>query len=330
MADRSCPLLAVRCFAMKQTSARLLRLLALLQTRPVWSGADLADRLGVTSRTLRRDIDKLRDLDYPVHAGRGPGGGYRLGAGTTLPPLQLDEDEATAVAIGLRTAAGGSVSGVAEASLRALVKLEQLLPSRLRHRIAAVQVDAVQVPGTAAVDIDVVTAVATSSRDRHRLRFEYRKHTGEVSLRDVEPHHLVTWGRRWYLVAWDVGRDDWRTFRVDRMEPKQLPGPRFAPRAVPGGDATAFVTRGVAQLWPYEATVRLHVPADAPEAQEWITYARLTPVDASTCLLHVGADGPRDVACLLGWLTVDFDVVDAPDLTAQLRRSADRFSRAAG
>jgi predicted DNA-binding transcriptional regulator YafY len=236
---------------MKEASARLLRLLTLLQTRREWSGEELADRLGVSTRTLRRDVDKLRDLDYPVRAAMGPGGGYRLGAGAKLPPLLLDDEEAMAVAVGLRTATGGGVAGIGEASLRALVKLEQVLPSHLRHRLQALQVATVEVPGMPAVDAEVLTAVATACRDRQRLRFDYRSHRDAHSVRDTEPHQLVAWGRRWYLVAWDLERDDWRTFRVDRMRPRIPTGPRFAPRELPGGDAAAYVTRGVARMWPY-------------------------------------------------------------------------------
>jgi predicted DNA-binding transcriptional regulator YafY len=314
---------------MKETSARLLRLLTLLQTRREWSGEELADRLGVSTRTLRRDVDKLRDLGYPVRAGMGPGGGYRLGAGAKLPPLLLDDEEAMAVAVGLRTATGGGVAGIGEASLRALVKLEQVLPSHLRHRLRALQVATVEVPGMPAVDAEVLTAVATACRDRQRLRFDYRSHRDAYSVRDTEPHQLVAWGRRWYLVAWDLERDDWRTFRVDRMRPRIPTGPRFAPRELPGGDAAAYVTRGVARMWPYQATVRLHAGAASREARMCTTYGRIEPVDERTCLLHFGADTPHALAFLLGALEVDFDVQDPPELAEELLRLADRFRRAA-
>jgi predicted DNA-binding transcriptional regulator YafY len=314
---------------MKEASARLLRLLTLLQTRREWSGEELADRLGVSTRTLRRDVDKLRDLDYPVRAAMGPGGGYRLGAGAKLPPLLLDDEEAMAVAVGLRTATGGGVAGIGEASLRALVKLEQVLPSHLRHRLQALQVATVEVPGMPAVDAEVLTAVATACRDRQRLRFDYRSHRDAHSVRDTEPHQLVAWGRRWYLVAWDLERDDWRTFRVDRMRPRIPTGPRFAPRELPGGDAAAYVTRGVARMWPYQATVRLHAGAASREARMCTTYGRIEPVDERTCLLHFGADTPHALAFLLGALEVDFDVQDPPELAEELLRLADRFRRAA-
>jgi predicted DNA-binding transcriptional regulator YafY len=314
---------------MKATSARLLRLLGLLQTRPEWSGGELADRLGVSTRTLRRDVDKLRELDYPVHAGMGPGGGYRLGAGARLPPLLLDDEEAMAVAVALRTATGGSVAGIGEASLRALVKLEQVLPSPLRHRVQALQIATVEVPGTPSVDAEVLAAAATACRDHQRLRFDYHDHRDAPSVRVTEPLQLVAWGRRWYLVAWDLERDDWRTFRVDRLRPRAPTGPRFAPRELPGGDAAAFVARGVAQLWPYQATVRLHAPADSPAARRCATYGRIEPVDEQTCLLHAGADTPHALAFLLGALEAGFDVKDAPELAEQLLRQADRYRRAA-
>lgn len=316
---------------MKETSARLLRLLTLLQTRREWSGAELADRLGVSTRTVRRDVDKLRDLDYPVHAGMGTTGGYRLGGGAKLPPLLLDDEEAVAIALGLRTAAGGSVAGIGEASLRALVKLEQVLPSRLRHRIDALQVSTVEAGITApTVDAEVLTAVAAACRDHHRLRFDYRGHTGGESVRVTEPHQLVAWGRRWYLVAWDVERDDWRTFRLDRMRPRIPTGPRFAPRDLPGGDAAAFVSRSVATMWPYQTTVRLHAPADSAAARACATYGRVEPLDERTCLLHIGADNPRWLVFLLGTLEIDFEVEQPSELAEHLLRFADRYRRAVG
>src|SRR5262245_6206297 len=219
------------------TSERLLKLLSLLQARPGWTGQELAERLAVTARTVRNDVERLRRLGYPVHASPGVGGGYRLGAGAALPPLLLDDEEAVAVALGLRTAAGGAVAGIEETSLRALVKLEQVLPSRLRHRVNALHSTMATVPGVGpTVEAGVLTAIAAATRDRERLRFDYRDHDGSGSVRDVEPHRVVSWGRRWYLVAWDAGKQDWRTFRVDRMRPRRPTGPRFIPREVPGGD----------------------------------------------------------------------------------------------
>ncbi|MDX5574184.1 YafY family protein, partial [Streptomyces sp. ID01-9D] len=215
---------------MLETSARLLRLLSLLQAHRDWSGADLADRLGVTPRTVRRDVDKLRELGYPVNASRGTGGGYQLGAGAELPPLLLDDEEAVAVAVGLRTAAGHGIEGIGESSVRALAKLEQVLPNRLRRRVGALGAFTVPMlhgPEASAVDPGVLTELAGACRDAERLRFAYRTHDGEDSRRTVEPHRLVCTERRWYLVAWDLERADWRTFRVDRITPTPPHGPRF-------------------------------------------------------------------------------------------------------
>src|SRR5689334_1892821 len=217
---------------MWETSARLLKLLSLLQARRDWSGADLATRLEVSERTVRRDVDRLRDLGYPVHATRGTDGGYRLGAGAAMPPLLLDDDEAVAVAVGLRTAARSPVTGIEETSLRALAKLEQVLPPRVQHRVGAVADFTVPIPPDApapAIDPAELTTLATACRDNMRLRFEYRSHDGTTTDRSVEPHRLVSWGRKWYLVAWDTSREDWRTFRVDRIMTRTPTGPRFTP-----------------------------------------------------------------------------------------------------
>src|SRR5215218_2209561 len=231
---------------MLETSARLLRLLSLLQARRDWTGPELAARLGVSPRTLRRDMDKLRGLGYPVDATPGTAGGYRLGAGAMLPPLLLDDEEAVAVAIGLRTAAGGTITGIEETSVRALAKLEQVLPSRLRHRVTALHAVTVPLsPGGAQVDPDTLTALAAACRDHQRLRFDYRSHDGTATVRITEPHRLVHTGRRWYLVAWDVERDDWRTFRVDRVTPRIPTGPRFAPRALPDLDVGGYTSYAV-------------------------------------------------------------------------------------
>ena len=205
---------------MWETSARLLKLLSLLQARRDWPGADLAARLEVTERTVRRDIGRLRDLGYPVHASRGTDGGYRLGAGAAMPPLLLDDDEAVAVAVGLRTAARSPVTGIEETSVRALAKLENVLPSRLRRRVSAVADYTVPVPPDSPpppVDPAVLTTLASACRDHERLRLDYRAHDGTSTVRSVEPHRLVSWGQKWYLLGWDTGRGDWRTFRVDRI-----------------------------------------------------------------------------------------------------------------
>jgi predicted DNA-binding transcriptional regulator YafY len=313
---------------MLRTSARLLRLLSLLQARADWSGQELADQLGVTTRTIRNDMERLRDLGYPVHASPGVGGGYRLGAGAALPPLLLDDEEAVAVAVGLRTAAAGSVTGIQETSIRALAKLEQVLPSRLRYRVNAVAAATVEIPAPGpAVDPEVLTAIAGACRDCQRLRFDYRDHDGSATIRTVEPHRLVHDRGRWYLVAWDVERADWRTFRADRIRPRVPTGPRFVPRELPGGDVVTYLLRGVGSAtWRYRARVRVHAPAA-------MVTGRLPPavvveaVDEHTCVIDVGSDTPQMLALYLGMLDVDFDVED-PELVEQLRTLADRYRRA--
>src|SRR5215211_9032365 len=216
------------------TASRLLELLSLLQARRDWSGADLADRLEVSGRTVRRDIERLRALGYPVDALPGPAGGYRLRAGAAMPPLLLDDDEAIAIAVGLRTAARASVTGIEETSVRALVKLEQVLPSHLRRRVRALQTATMTLPaGGPTVDPQSLTVIAAACRDSERLRFAYRGRDGASSRREVEPHSLVNLGRRWYLVAWDRGREDWRSFRVDRLTGPAVTGVRFTARELP-------------------------------------------------------------------------------------------------
>jgi predicted DNA-binding transcriptional regulator YafY len=311
------------------TSERLLKLLSLLQARPDWTGHELAERLDVTGRTVRNDVERLRRLGYPVHASPGVGGGYRLGAGAALPPLLLDDEEAVAVAVGLRTAAGGAVAGIEETSLRALVKLEQVLPSRLRHRVNALHSAMAAIPGGGpTVDAGVLTAIAAATKDRERLRFDYQGHGGSSSVRDVEPHRLVSWGRRWYLVAWDPAREDWRTFRVDRIRPRLPTGPRFTPRRVPGGDVAAYVEKHVGQAtWRYRARVLLQASAETL-ADRLPPAVELEPVDEHTCIATTGADDPYMLALHLGMLDVDFDIIDAPELAQELRRLATRYTRA--
>src|SRR6478672_3183458 len=228
------------------TSSRLLELLALLQARREWSGAELSDRLTVSRRTVRRDVERLRDLGYPVESLTGPAGGYRLRAGTAMPPLLLDDDEAIAIAVGLRTAARASVTGIEETAVRALVKLEQVLPAHLRRRVGALGSATITPPvGGPTVDPQHLTTIAAACRDSERLRFAYRRRDGTGSRREVEPHTLVNLGRRWYLVAWDRGREDWRTFRLDRLARPASSGVRFTPRRLPARDAAAYVERSI-------------------------------------------------------------------------------------
>jgi predicted DNA-binding transcriptional regulator YafY len=255
-----------------------------------------------------------------------------LGAGAALPPLLLDDEEAVAVAVGLRTAAGGAIAGIEETSLRALSKLEQVLPARLRRRVNVLQTYTVPVPpdsGGPAVDSAVLAALAGACRDHQRLRFDYRDHGGAASLRTVEPHRLVNWGRRWYLVAWDTDRRDWRTFRVDRIEPRTPPGPRFTPRELPDGDVAAYVSRRVsAAAWRYRARVTVHAPAETIAERINPAVGVVEAVDERTCVLDTGGDSIDTLAVYLGMLGVDFDVSDPPELVAGLRALSDRYRRA--
>ncbi|WP_158886739.1 helix-turn-helix transcriptional regulator [Amycolatopsis anabasis] len=316
---------------MLETSARLLRLLSLLQTRRDWATADLAERLEVAPRTVRRDMGRLRDLGYPVHATPGVAGGYRLGAGAVLPPLLLDDEEAVAVALSLRTAAAGTVAGLEETALRALSKLDQVLPSRLRRRVATLQSYTVPAPPAGpTVDANALTTIAAACRDTELLRFDYADHYGVTGLRTAEPHRLVYTGRRWYLVAWDIERSAWRSFRVDRIRPRTPNGPRFTPRELPGGDVAGFVSRGVAAaLWRYRARVTVHAPATVVARRIPSTWL-LEPLGDDRCLLDAGADSPRLLAVYLGALDLAFDASEHPELAEALRSLATRLTAAAG
>ncbi|MFD8498348.1 helix-turn-helix transcriptional regulator [Amycolatopsis sp. NPDC059657] len=313
---------------MLETSARLLRLLSLLQTPRDWTGTELAERLEVSTRTVRNDIERLRGLGYPVDATRGSIGGYRLGAGAELPPLLLDDEEAVAVAIGLRTAAGGTITGVEETSLRALAKLEQVLPNRLRRRVNALQKFTVPVPRDEQgprVDANLLSMLAAACRDHERLRFEYRAHDGSATRRQVEPYRLVNWGRRWYLVAWDVAKADWRTFRVDRIDPKPPFGPRFTPRELPE-DVTDRVRRGVsAAAWRYRARVTVHAAAEVVTERINPAVGTVEAVDENTCVLETGADSLDTLAVHLGMLGVGFTVSEPPELVSLLRELSERY-----
>jgi predicted DNA-binding transcriptional regulator YafY len=316
---------------MVETSARLLRLLSLLQAHREWSGADLAERLGVTARTVRRDVDRLRGLGYPVHAAPGTGGGYQLGAGASLPPLLLEDDEAVAVAVGLRTAAGGGIEGVGETSVRALAKLEQVLPDRLRRRVGALTaytVPMLRTPETA-VDPAVLTELAHACRDSERLRFEYRDHNGSATRRTAEPHRLVCTERRWYLVAWDVDRSDWRTFRVDRIVPKPPHGPRFVPREPPAEDLAAYVSQGVSTAaYAARAVIRLYAPAAEAARIVGPSDGVVEPESATTCLLHTGAASLDVLVIHVVLMGLEFEVLEPPALDDRIRAVRDRLSRA--
>ncbi|MQA08864.1 MAG: WYL domain-containing protein [Pseudonocardiaceae bacterium] len=307
---------------MLDTSARLLTLLSLLQTHRDWSGTELADRLGVTTRTVRRDVERLRELGYPVYASQGTAG-YQLGAGASLPPLLLDDDEAVAVAVGLRTAAGGSVAGIEETSLRALAKLEQVLPSRLRHRVTTLHATTVRVGGSGPrIDPDILMAIADACRRHEGLRFDYTSPRGGETTRSVEPHSLVSFGRHWYLVAWDTDRVDWRTFRVDRLTPRTPTGPRFAPREPPDGDVATYLSHQLSsRTWAFQATVTLHEPVEAVADRVWPGMGVIERIDEHTCQLHVGADSPSDLVWMITSVDTAFTLTSGPPELADAFRA---------
>jgi predicted DNA-binding transcriptional regulator YafY len=308
---------------------RLLALLSLLQTPREWPGGELARRLGVSLRTVRRDVERLRELGYPVEATMGAAGGYRLVAGAAMPPLLLEDDEAVAIAVGLRTAAGHAVEGIEEAAVRALAKLEQVLPKRLRGRVAALGA-ATQPLLTwerPTVDPELLTLLAGAVTNRERVRFGYRTHEGAGAERRVEPHRLVSAGRRWYLVGWDTDRDDWRIFRVDRITAPAVIGYRAVARELPGGDAAAFVTRKLTELTPvYRAVATVHAPAE--RVAGWL--GDLEPIDELTCRLHTHGDTLDFLAWRLMTLGCDVEVHEPPELIARLGELGARARRAAG
>ncbi|MFD4873795.1 helix-turn-helix transcriptional regulator [Streptomyces sp. NPDC058420] len=317
---------------MLETSARLLRLLSLLQAHREWSGADLADRLGVTARTVRRDVDRLRELGYPVNASPGTGGGYQLGAGSELPPLLLDDDEAVAVAVGLRTAAGQGIEGIGETSVRALTKLEQVLPNRLRRRVGALNAFTVPMLHNAlpsAVDPAVLTELAALCRDAERLRFDYESHDGTPTRRSVEPHRLVCTERRWYLVAWDLERADWRTFRVDRITPRPPHGPRFTPREPPAEDLAVHVSKGIStRAYAAHALVRLLVPLQEAAQRISPSAGTLEAEGPDACLLRTGAPNLDLMVIHVMMTGFEFEVLEPAGLTERIRTARDRLSRA--
>ncbi len=316
------------------TSSRLLRLLSLLQTPRDWTGSELAQRLEVSPRTVRNDIERLRDLGYPVHATRGSVGGYRLEAGASMPPLLLEDEEAVAVAIGLRTATSGAVTGIEETSLRALAKLEQVLPPRLRRQVATLHDVTQQVQRRrpyATVDPEALTTIARLAREHFTLRFDYSDRRETSSQRRVEPYRIVHAGQRWYLVAWDLDRDDWRTFRVDRMRPGMSPGPRFSPRPITDEEVEALISRGVPpEARRHQARVVVHMPADRLSERVGPWVGTITPIDETSCTLTTGAERLVDLAVYLGLLDADFAVTEPPELVAQLRVLAARYAAAAG
>lgn len=310
------------------TTARVLRLLDLLQSRPVWSGTELAERLGVTTRSVRRDVERLRELGYPVNAEHGAGGGYQLGAGRRLPPLLLDDDEAVAVAVCLRLAAGGTVEGLGEAAVRTLAKLDQVLPSRLRGQVEAIHGSTVTLDfNTPAVDAQDLLVVARAIRDRERIGFSYSGPRGSGERR-VEPYRLVATGRRWYLMAFDLDRDDWRTFRLDRLTDAESRGWRFTPREAP--DAAEFVRRAISHSG-YDHVARVRMAVSRSVAAQTIppSVGTITADGRHHCILEAGGNDLDSMAMHLGRLPWELEVLDPPELRDAMRRQAERLLRAA-
>ncbi len=308
---------------------RLLRLLSLLQTRPHWPGAELARRLDVTSRTLRRDVARLRSLGYPVDAEVGVAGGYRLGSGGRLPPLLLDDDEAVAIAVGLRVATTTSVSGVEDAAVAALAKLDQVLPARLRERVGAVQTSTVRLPEPALpqIDADVLVTLATGCRRTEIVRYAYRDHAGNQTQRSVEPYQIVHTGRRWYLVARDRERRAWRTFRVDRIAEPVLTGLRYVLEDPPP-DPVALVAEGTNFVpWPIKA--RILLSAGLAEASRLFPpkVGVLEPAGPTTTLLRVASDHIESLVRFAAGIPYDFEVLDPPELRERLRAKGEQLLR---
>lgn len=313
---------------MLQTSARLLRLLSLLQSRRHWSGRDLSERLEVDTRTLRRDIDRLRELGYPVHASSGIGGGYRIAAGSSVPPVLLNDDEAVALAFALRAAAG-SVGKMEETAIGLLAKLDQVLPARLRKRATALHAVTLSLGNARPVpSVDVLTRIAAACRDHMRLKLSYRDRDGKNTSRTIEPLRLAHTGSRWYLVAWDSQRIDWRTFRVDRVERLISSGPQFIPREFPG-DVAAYVSRAIKHV-PYRFKMRLKLKGSAAQLSKTIPSwcGALEAAGDEACTLSTGADSIEMLAALILMTTTDFEILDSHELIPELRKVADRLHRA--
>ncbi|MDG4826050.1 YafY family protein [Asanoa sp. WMMD1127] len=318
---------------MANTPARLLTLLSLLQTPREWPGGELADRLGVSLRTVRRDVDRLRELGYPVRATMGAVGGYRLVSGKAMPPLLLDDEEAVAIAVGLRSAASHAVTGIDEAAVRALAKLEQVLPARLRHRVGALgrATEPLLAWSPPTVDPARLSDLAAAIGGGDRLRFTYRRHDGADAERHADPHKLVSAGRRWYLVAYDLDRADWRVFRVDRITDVNPTGSRATPRELPAADAAAYVTGKLTEFTPvHRAVATLHAPIERLAGRVGDSPADLTAIDADTCLLRGHSDTLEYLAWRLLTLGCAFEVHEPPELIAYLAEIGDRATHAAG
>lgn len=314
---------------MTRTTGRTLELLALLQARREWSGTELQARLEVSARTLRRDIDDLRELGYGIDATRGRHGGYRLGAGAAVPPLTLSVDESVAIAVGLRAAATGVVTGIEEASARALAKLEQSLSAATRRQI--VEVEQAMVPLSTRhddVDITVVTTIATAIAERRRMRVDYTRHDGEEVRRVVEPHRVVHTAERWYLVAWDPDRIAWRTLRVDRMRHPLILREEFPRQEIPDEALRQFTTRSITTApYPYRATFRMHAPADVVAGHFDATVAQVVAETEATSILTAGSGSPAEFALYIGMCGIEFEVLEGDEVRQAMVEIAGRFAR---
>ncbi|MCE0537594.1 YafY family transcriptional regulator [Kineosporia rhizophila] len=317
---------------MPKTSARLLALLSLLQARRDWPGMLLADRLDISLRTVRRDVDRLRELGYPIEAVKGPDGGYRLSAGTELPPLLFDDEQAVALTLALQVAATTASNNLAEAAGRALSTIRQVMPARLRNRIAAVEVSAVEPPASqpdSHLDSRTLLAISAAVRAHEVLRFDYGT---AGTVRQAEPHHVITWKGRWYLVAWDLERKDWRTFRVDRISLRTPNGPRFAPREVPGGDVARHVLstfRGSGDSsgnWPCQGTVILDRPT--ADIAPYIADGIVQEAGPDRCRLTLGAWSWPALAAAIARYDAEIEVVGPAELAEAFTELADRCARA--
>ncbi|MEX3651395.1 YafY family protein [Mycolicibacterium fortuitum] len=314
-----------------ETTGRVLQLLGLLQSRRTWTGEELAERLGVTTRSVRRDIERLRELGYPVQASKGQGGGYQLGAGAALPPLLLDPDEAVAMAVCLRLAAGGSVAGVGESALRALSKLDQVMPARLLSQVSAVHDATVTLgpnPSDSPVEPEVLMVLARACRDREHVTTDYTDIRGNHTQRRLEPYQLVTTGRRWYLMAYDRDREDWRSLRLDRMSEVAARGTTFTSRKAP--DAAEYVGRSISSSpYRYIARVRYHAPKEIV-AQKFPPAAATVEADGpGACIVTAGADDPERMVLYFATVGHEFEVIEPPEVVAAVGAVATRLQAAA-
>ena len=314
---------------MLETSARLLRLLTVLQTRRYWTGSALSDHLAVTPRTRRRDVDRLRSLGYAVDATSGPGGGYQLGKGTAIPPLHLADDEAVAVAVALQTAADVFV-GLSDTAMRVFAKLDGLLPGRLRRRVTAIRTATISIMGAeATIDPDIVTILATACHDSERIELDYTDRSKQPTRRIIEPLRLARVGdRRWYLVAYDVERADWRTFRVDRVQSIRSIGPRFVPREPPEGVATYLAESISHAPYRYRARLLLHGSHERLSKRIPPWCGVLEPGDDRTSILRIGASSIEGLVCVMVVIGVDFEILEPKSLVPRVRKLSSRLVRA--